>query len=127
MKIANATASAGADAYAALCNGGTLKVYAGAVPANADEAIGVQTLLAELTFGNPAFGAAVNGVATANTIGQDASNNATGTATFARAFTSGGAPVCDFYEGTDITFNSPNLQVGAMTQVTSLVITQGKG
>jgi hypothetical protein len=127
MKISNAAANAEVDALAALLNGGHLRIYAGAVPANADEAIAAQTLLAELTFANPAFGAAVNGVATANAIGQDNANNATGTATFARALSSALAPVADFVVGADITFNSADLQAGAITQVTSLAITQGKG
>jgi hypothetical protein len=40
-------------------NGGIINIYSGAIPANADAALGGAVLLATLTFGAPAFNAAV--------------------------------------------------------------------
>ena len=88
--ISNAAASAAADAVTALVNGGTLRIYSGTKPAGPDTGLSGNTVLAELTFGNPAFGSASNGVATANSITADSSANATGTASFFRAFASNG-------------------------------------
>lgn len=69
-------------------DGGYLRVYenGGANPANADAALGGATLLAELTFGSPATGAAAAGTVTANPINADPSANASGTAHFYRTF-----------------------------------------
>ena len=130
FKISNEAASAAADAYDVLLAGGVLRIYSGTKPANADAAI-TGTLLAELTLGSPAFGAASNGVITANAITGDTAANATGTATHYRAFKSGGtAPVCDGTVGTsdaDLILNSVAIQAGAAVNVTSWTITQGKG
>src|SRR5688572_27759794 len=92
-KRTNEAANAACDAMAALLNGGTLKIYTvgSGIPATAATAITDQVLLATLTLGNPAFGAAVAGVATANAITGDTSADATGTASFYRLLTSGGA------------------------------------
>lgn len=89
--LANAQRNRAADAVTARCNSGVLRIYSGTAPATADTALSGNTLLAELTFGATAFGAAVNGVATANAITQDSSNDATGTPTFFRAFETGGS------------------------------------
>src|SRR5207247_1933356 len=64
MTISAAGANASADAVAALLNGGTIRIYTAPQPATADTAITTQTLLASPTLGNPAFTAAVAGVAT---------------------------------------------------------------
>lgn len=130
FKIANATANAEVNALTALLNGGTLKIYTGTQPTDADTALGAQTLLATLTFGSPAFGAGSNGVATANAITQDSTADATGTATWFRCLTSGAALVCDGSVGTsgaDCNLNSVAISAGAAVSVTSMTITQGKG
>lgn len=132
-KLTNAQASRAADAVTARCNNGFLRVYSGTVPATADAALAGNTLLAELTFGATAFGAASNGVATANAIGQDASNNASGLATFFRTFESDGTTVV--FQGTvagtgadlNVTLNgSPdaNVVAGGTFSVSSLTYTQ---
>src|SRR6266446_10018228 len=95
MTISVAGANASADAVAALLNGGTIRIYTAPQPASADVAITTQTLLASPTFGNPAFVAAVAGVATANAITADPSASASGTANWARFVTSGGATIYD--------------------------------
>lgn len=131
FKIANATANAEVDALTALLNGGKLRIYSGTKPATADTALSGNTLLAELTFGSPAFGAGASGVATANAITADASADATGTATFFRLFASNGTTVvADGTVGTasaDLILNSVAIQAGASVAVTAMTITQGKG
>ncbi len=87
-KLSNTAANAAADAACALCNSGFFHILDGTQAANANTAIGAQVTLAVLTFGATAFGAASAGVATANAIGSDASADATGTATWFRAYKS---------------------------------------
>lgn len=92
-QLANATVNGQADNLSARLNSGFLRIYDGAQPATADTALGAQVLLAELTFGATAAPAAVNGLITFNAITADASANATGTATWFRAFSSNGTTV----------------------------------
>lgn len=95
VTVAAAASNAIADAVALLCDGGTIKVYDGTQPATADTAVTTQTLLATCTFANPAFSAAVAGVATAHAITQDASADASGTASWFRVVSSAAATVFD--------------------------------
>jgi hypothetical protein len=129
-KISNEAASAEADATTALLANGYLRIYDGTQPSTADTAVSGQTLLAELRFGSPAFGAASNGVATANAITADSSANATGTATWFRALKSNGtSPVFDGSVGTsdaDLVLNSVAIAVGAEVAVTALTYTRPK-
>ncbi len=125
-----AAANAAADAMAALCNGGTLNIYDGTQPATAATAISGQTLLAALPLSATAFGAASNGVATANAITADSSANATGTASWFRVTNSGGTAVFDGSAGTadaDLILNSTAIQSGANVSVTSLTLTESLG
>lgn len=130
-KLSNVAANAEADAVAALANSGKLRIYDGTQAATADTAVGAQVLLAELTFGNPAFGAAVAGVATANAITQDASADNTGTATWMRVLKSDGVTVLfDGSVGTsgcNLNLNSVAISSGAAVQVTALTFTAQKG
>ena len=104
VKLAAATANAIADAAAALCNGGTLKIYSGTQPATGDTAT-AETLLATCTFASPAFLTAVAGVATANAIGQDASADATGTAAWFRILDASANKVMDGSVGVGSSFD----------------------
>lgn len=126
-------AQAACDAMTALLNSGSLKIYTvgSGVPATAATAITDQVLLATLTLGNPAFGAAdANGMATANAITGDSSADDTGTAAFFRLLTSGGASrfqgLCGT-SGSDLNLNSVAIQIGAAVGVTSLTLTEGLG
>ena len=87
LKISEVAANAAADVIGALLDGGSLRIYSvgSGRPANPSVDITDQVLLAELTFGSPAFGAAVAGVLTANAITSDSDANATGTAAWYRA------------------------------------------
>ena len=125
-----AVANAAADAAVALANGGALRIYSGSQPATAATAISGQTLLAELTLGNPAFGAASNGVATANSITADSSANATGTAAFFRVVSSGGTGLWDGSVGTsgaDLNLDSVSLVSGGNVSVSSFTFTESLG
>jgi phage baseplate assembly protein gpV len=131
FKRGNAAVNAEADNVNALLNTGYLRIYSGTQPTTADTAIGAQVLLAELRFGNPAFGVAVAGVANANAITPDSSADATGAATWFRALKSDGTtPVYDGTVGTsgaDCNINSTAIQAGAAVSVTSMTYTANKG
>jgi hypothetical protein len=128
---ANAARDAAINAVAATANNGSVRIYSGTAPADADAALGGATLLAQLTLGATAFGAAVNGVATANAIAADTSADATGTPTFFRLFQSNGTTVV--FQGTaGATGQELNLSglsagqivAGGSVSVSSLTITQ---
>lgn len=59
--------NAAADAHCAALNGGTRELRTGPEPALLTDADS-GTLIATFAFGSPAFGAAVNGIATANAV-----------------------------------------------------------
>jgi len=122
LKLGNAAANAEADALGTLLNAGFLRIYDGSQPATPDTAINTQVLLAELTFGNPAFGAASAGVITANAITKDSSANAGGNAAWFRCVKSDDTPVLDGTVGTatsDLILNSVAIGAGAEVSVTS--------
>lgn len=132
-RLTNAAASAAADAVVDLIDAGsgagTIKIYDGTIPTNANTAVGSQVLLATLTFSDPAFGAAANGVATASAITSDSSADATGTASWARIADSNGTTIMDVTVGTsgeDINFNTVSFVTGATIAITSLTYTQPK-
>lgn len=125
--LADAAANASANAVCALLNSGKLRVYDGTQPASANTAITTQNLLAELTFGVTAFGAAAAGVAAANAV-TSATAPATGTAAWFRAVKSDGITVVwDGSVGTsgaDLNLNSTAISSGATVAVSSLTYTQ---
>ena len=128
-RITNAVASAMADVIGDSLDSGTIKIYTGTIPTDADTAIGAQTLLATLTFNAAAFPAASNGVLTAAAITSDSSIDATGTAAWARIATSGGTTKMDVTVGTsgdDINFNTVSFVAGASCAITSMTITMPK-
>lgn len=130
-KLTNLGANAEVDALCALLNGGFLDIYDGAQPATADTAIGAQVKLASLPMSNPAFGAGVAGVATANAITPDSAADATGTASWYRAWKSDHTtPVCDGSVGTatsNLVLNSVAIQINAQVAVDSWTQTASKG
>lgn len=123
-KFTNLAVNTAIDALAVLLNTGYLRIYDGSQPANADDAIVGQILLAELRYNATAFGAAVAGVATANALTGDPSANNTGTATWFRALKSDGTTiVMDGSVGAGGTFNlvldSASIVTGTPVDVTS--------
>ena len=131
-RLTNAAASAAADAVVDRIDtggAGTIKIYTGTIPTDADTAVGAQTLLATLTFSGTAFGAASNGVATASAITSDTSADATGTAAWARIANGAGTTQMDVTVGTsgdDINFNTVSFVTGATVAITALTYTQPK-
>jgi hypothetical protein len=128
-------AKAAVDALAALCNSGKLRIYDGSQPTDANTAIGAQVQLAELTLSSTAFGAsAASGsagskivTATANTITDDSSADATGTAAWFRVLKSNGTSIVfDGSVGTsgaDLNLATVSIVSGADVAVTSFTIT----
>jgi hypothetical protein len=104
---------------------GLLRIYDGARPASGGAAT---TLLAELALSATAAPAAAGGVLTFNAITTDASANNTGTATWFRVTTSGGAFVIDgsvSTSGSDLNLTSTSIVATQPVSVTSFVITEG--
>lgn len=101
---------------------GFLRIYDGTQPAGPDTALGAQVKLAELALSATAFAAAAGGSLVANTISDDTSADATGTATWATFVTAAGVRILDVgvaAAGADISLNTVNIQVGAKVSVTS--------
>lgn len=107
-------------------NAALLRIYDGSRPATGGAAT---TLLAELTCGTPFAAAAVNGVLTLGAITQDASANATGTATWFRIVKADGTThVMDGNVGTsgsDLNLTTTSIVATQPVSVTSFVITEG--
>lgn len=104
---------------------GLLRIYDGTRPATGGAAT---TLLAQLTLSATFAPAASGGVLTANSITQDASADATGTATWGRLTTSGGTAIVDFSVGTsgsDLNLSTTSIVITQPVSVTSFVITEG--
>jgi hypothetical protein len=118
------------DTYGALFNSGTLKIYAGAVPADANTAQVSPTLLGTLTFGSTAFATAAGRSITANPITQDTAADATGTASYYRAFKSDATTVIEqgtcgvTGSGADLIMNTTSVVVGGPIVATSFVKNQ---
>lgn len=118
------------NAITATLNSGILRIYSGTPPANANASLSGNTVLAQLTLGATAFGAASAGVATANAITPDSSADATGTPTFFRLFTSADAVQYQGTAGASASelnlsgLSSGQIVAGGSVSVTSLTITQ---
>ena len=126
LNLSDAAANAEANALASLANGGTLCIYDGAQPADANTAVTTQNLLAELTLGNPAFSSAAGGIITATAITADSDANLTGSASWFRVKTSGGATLWDGsvgVSGCDLNLNSVSIQQHANVAISSLIHT----
>ena len=67
-QLTNLAVNTEADAFAPLLNNGWIDCYGGFQPANGELAVSTQQLLVQFRFAATAFGAAVNGVLTANAI-----------------------------------------------------------
>lgn len=102
-----------------------LSIYDGIRPATGGAAT---TLLAQLTCNATFAPAASGGVLTVNSITQDSSANATGTATWFRITTSVSTFVLDGnvgISGSDLNLSSTSIVAGQPVSVTSFTITEG--
>lgn len=127
IDISAAFANTAMDAAGALLNNGYLRIYSGSKPAGPGTAITTQTLLAELRYNATAFAAAAGGVLTANAITQDASANASGTATWYRGLASDGTTAhLDGTVGTsgcDLNLSTTTIVAGVPVAITSYTLT----
>jgi glutamate synthase domain-containing protein 3 len=116
-----------ADAVAVRANGGSLVIYGGTAPADANAALSGNTVLASLALAATAFGAAASGVATAGTI-TSATASASGTATFFRVLETGGSVVvfqgAAGTSGAELNLSSTAIVSGGSVSVSSLTYTQ---
>ena len=132
--ITNASAIAVCNTFVDQCENdtppATWVIYAGAVPADADAALGGATEAATLTFANPAFGAAADAgpgaIATANAIVDDSSATG-GTAAFFRWLTgTAGTVLCQGAVGTsgaELNLNTTTITATATVSITSCTVT----
>ena len=132
--ITTAARNAAADAVVDLLDAGDtaaqVRIYDGTPPADANAALSSNTLLAQLSMSDPAFGAAAAGVATASAITQDSSADATGTASFFRAGSVNSGTFTPVMQGsagtatTDLVLNSVAISSGAAVSISSFTYTQ---
>lgn len=121
------------DAIDAGAGAGTIKIYSGTQPATADDAE-TGTLIATLTFSDPAFGAAADttpgGTATADPITEDSSADQTLTAGYFSLLDSNGLTVAMGSVGTsgaDMNFNSLAITSGSAVSCSAFTISQAEG
>ena len=117
--------SAAVDAGAGL---GTIKLYSGTQPLDADDSLSSNTLLATLTFSDPSAPAASGGVLTFSAITPDALVDATDEVTWARVEDSDGNNVLDVNVtvtggGGLVEINTVNLVAGGSVSVTNFTLT----
>lgn len=125
MEITITARNAAGAALTDLLNSGSVQIRTGTSPGVDSAATG--TLLGTLPLSATAFGAWASGSATANTITQDASADATGTAGYFRALNSGSGAVIDGTitatgGGGDMEVNSTSIVSGATIDITSWTI-----
>lgn len=102
---------------------GLIRIYDGTRPASGGTAT---NLLAQLTYSATAAPASAAGVLTFSAIGNDASADATGTATWFRCTTSGGTFVIDgtvSTSGQDLNLNTVSIVIGGPVAISSFTIT----
>ena len=106
--------------------GGYLRIYNGTRPAKGGTPT---TLLAELQFSTTSFPAATSGSMSANSITQDSSANAAGTATWFRIVDDTGTFVLDgdvASSASDLNLNPNNvISLGQVVTVSSFTLTAG--
>lgn len=120
--ISNAARSAACDGIVDAIDTGTTDATGDFLVYTAAHAL----LLAELTFSNPAFGAASAGVATASAITSDTNANNNGTAAAGRVQDRDNATVFDFSVGTsgqDFNLNTDSISAGDTVACTAMTVT----
>lgn len=129
LTMSTASKNLGLNAQLDVLNTGFLDIYSGTRPAGPDTALSGNTLLASLPMSATAFAAGSGGTKTANAITSDSSADATGTATFFRAFKADHTTaVIDGTvgtSGTDAIINSVSIVAGTTVSCSSCVITAG--
>lgn len=112
---------------------GTLRIYEGTAPADADTALaggGANDLIAQLTMSDPSAGAAASDVWTANSITDDTAADITSTATFFRVLDSDANVVLQGTVGLDtgtfdLELNDTAITINDNVAVSAFTITEG--
>lgn len=114
-----------------ILNNGKLGIFDSTQPATANTAQAAQVLLAELALGATAFNAASGGSKAAQSITQDSSANASGTATWASLYASARTTKGTMDMSAGVSGSTPNLVLNsaaisalAAVSCSSLTITQ---
>jgi uncharacterized protein with beta-barrel porin domain len=107
---------------------GTIVLYSGSIPTNANTALAGNTVLATLTCADPSAAAAASKTLTLNAITQDSSADATGDATFFRVMDSDAnvvlqGSVSAVGGGGDLQMNTVSVVAGGPVQITSCSFT----
>lgn len=115
------------DAIDGGSSAGTIKIYDGTIPTNADTAIGSQNLLATLTFSDPSKSSYASRTLTFASVTDESSATA-GTASWARIADSNGNTIfdCDVTAtggGGTIELNSVAITGGGTVSITSFTAT----
>lgn len=137
LTLSNTARSAGADAIGNLIEAGSgagkLRIYNGSRPAGPGTAVSSQTLLAEFTLADPAFGSAASGV---KTLDNDPVLTAEGvgdsTATWFRILDSNNVAYIDGRVtasggGGDLTISTTTISTGLDLEVTGGTLTMPAG
>lgn len=128
-RLSTASRNAAANAVVdQLDSGGTLRIYTGSQPASAEDSP-TGDLLAEITLPSPTFGAASNGVATANSIDPGEGED-DGTAGWFRVVDDNGDTVLDGSagtSGTDMILNTATISTGVGFEIVSWTVTMPAG
>lgn len=131
FKISTAARNAACDAIVDLVDGGAgagyIEIRTGAPPANC-AAADSGTLLATLPMSDPAFGAAVAGVATAAAITSDTNADNSGTAAHFRIKDSDGTVIAQGTAGEaadtpNLVFDNKTIVAGGTVAISSLTVT----
>ena len=126
--------TASVDAIKALFAAGTIRIYAGSVPADIDASTSA-TVLAEMSLASPAFGSVTTSgndvVCSIPAPISDSSANASGTAAFWRAFNSSGTAIAQGSaggpgSGADMILTQPALVSGGPVEITSITLRQAR-
>ena len=123
--LSDTTANAMEAVKTAFMNSGTIQIFAGPQPANANTPLSGNTLLVTLTFSTPAFNAPIAGSAISNAI-VSGTAIAAGLATFARIYQSDGATVVmdvsvgEAGQGAYLTLSVSTIVPGGLVSITSI-------
>lgn len=128
LTFTTAVKNARADAISTqVGSNGKIRIYSGTVPADANAALSSNTLLAELACSTTFAASASGGVLTVNTITQDTSADATGTATFFRVLKSDNTVILQGAVGTsgsELNLNTTSISAGAAVSITAFTLTE---
>lgn len=130
IKLTTSVRNARLDAITtAIGASGLIKIYTASQPADANTAVSGQTLLGTLTCNATFAPSASGGVLTLNSITQDSSADATGTAAWFRMLKSDATTVImDGTVGTsgaDLNLNTTSIVTGGPITISSFTITDG--